>query len=149
MCSVISLKVLLILNMAPRGMITTTTVLLCFVLGLLNPAPAASRSHTSRSCCTKYFRKPVPINRITGYMEQHREENCRIEAIIFYTVMKKEICATREDEWVRKILASLSTRLKKMSKDGKDEKENAIKKNRKEAFLTTTESFLNTTYSFY
>ncbi|XP_075953983.1 C-C motif chemokine 20-like [Anarhichas minor] len=103
--------------MAPRGVIVTA-VLLCFVLALLGPAPAALGSRTGKACCTRYNRKPVPFQRIKGYREQTTEENCHIEAIIFYTVKKNEICATRKDEWVRRILELLSSKLKKMSKTG-------------------------------
>uniref|UniRef100_A0A8D2ZR65 Chemokine interleukin-8-like domain-containing protein n=1 Tax=Scophthalmus maximus TaxID=52904 RepID=A0A8D2ZR65_SCOMX len=87
-------------------MITMTAVLLCFTLGPLGPAPATC-SQMSRSCCTKYNTQPVPLQRIEGYREQTLKENCHIEAIIFYTVMKNEICATRKDLWVRKILKLL------------------------------------------
>ncbi|XP_054452592.1 C-C motif chemokine 20-like [Anoplopoma fimbria] len=104
--------------MAPRGMIAVTTVLLCFILGLLGPAPAALGSQMGKACCTRYNRKPVPFQRIKGYREQTTKENCRIEAIIFYTVKKNEICATRKDEWVRKILELLSSKLMKMSMTG-------------------------------
>ncbi|KAA8587234.1 hypothetical protein FQN60_016096, partial [Etheostoma spectabile] len=102
-----SLLVLHIGNMAPRGTIAMTTVLLCFILGLLGPTPAALGSHMGKACCTRYNRKPVPFQRIKGFREQTTKENCHIEAIIFYTVKKHEICATRRDEWVRKTLELL------------------------------------------
>ncbi|XP_076001275.1 C-C motif chemokine 19-like isoform X2 [Genypterus blacodes] len=102
--------------MAPVIMVTTTTVFLCVVLGLLGPATTA-RARSSRGCCTRYYREPVPFQIIKGYREQTIWENCRIEAIILYTIKKKEICATRKDKWVRKILELLSSKLKKMSKN--------------------------------
>ncbi|XP_068557515.1 C-C motif chemokine 20-like [Cebidichthys violaceus] len=103
--------------MTPRGTIATAA-LLCFLLALLGPAPAALGSRTGKACCTSYNRRPVPFQRIKGYREQTSRESCHIEAIIFYTVKKKEICATRRDEWVRKILELLSSKLKKISKTG-------------------------------
>nr|XP_046265635.1 C-C motif chemokine 20-like isoform X2 [Scatophagus argus] len=128
--------------MTPTGTMTVTTVLLFVVLGLLSPAPAAW-SHMGKACCTRYTRKPVPFQRIKGYREQTTLENCRIEAIIFYTVKKNEICATRKDKWVRTILELLSSKLKKMSKDGSAPGE------RTGHFFSTTETFTNSTESYY
>ncbi|XP_040910248.1 C-C motif chemokine 26-like [Toxotes jaculatrix] len=142
-------------NMALRDMITVTAILLCFILGLLIPAPATC-SQLSKTCCTRYNRKPVPFQRIKGYREQTAIENCNIEAIIFYTVKNTEICATRRDEWVRKILQLLSSKLKKMSKVGSPPGETPVKKRENPSlhdgsgsFFSTTESFLNDTGSFY
>ncbi|XP_067460745.1 C-C motif chemokine 20-like [Thunnus thynnus] len=155
MHSVNSRLVLLIVNMVPKGMITVTTVLLCLILGLLGPAPAALGSRSSRACCTRYTSMPVPFKRIKGYREQPATENCRIEAIIFYTVMKREICATRKDEWVRKTLELLSLKLKKMSKTDTAAGEALMKRHGNPSindgsgsFLSTTETFLNTTKTF-
>ncbi|XP_059200187.1 C-C motif chemokine 26-like [Centropristis striata] len=158
MYSVFSLLALHIVKMAPRGVIAVTTVLLCFILGLLGPAPAAMGSRVGRACCRQYNRKPIPFQRIKGYREQTTKENCNIEAIIFYTVKKNEICATRKDEWVRKILDLLSLKLKKMSKTGSAAAETAMRKGAKprfndgsESFVSTTEtlSTLNSTDTFY
>ncbi|XP_019962507.1 C-C motif chemokine 20-like [Paralichthys olivaceus] len=138
--------------MAPRGTITMTTALLCFILGLLSPAPATS-------CCTRYNRKPVPFQRIKGYREQTIKENCHIEAIIFYTIKKNAICVTKRDEWVRKTLELLSSKLKKMSKPNSAGGETLKKKKKKRgnssfndgsgSFFSTTATFLNNTESFY
>ncbi|XP_038574140.1 C-C motif chemokine 21b isoform X2 [Micropterus salmoides] len=144
MYSASSLLVLHTVNMAPRGMITVTTILLCFILGLLSPAPAAC-SHMGKACCTRYNRKPVPFQRIKGYREQTTTENCRIEAIIFYTVKKIEICATQKDEWVRKTLELLSSKLKKMSKADSVAGETKMRKSVTSSFTDGSGSFLHTT----
>ncbi|XP_032387783.1 C-C motif chemokine 26 [Etheostoma spectabile] len=133
--------------MAPRGTIAMTTVLLCFILGLLGPTPAALGSHMGKACCTRYNRKPVPFQRIKGFREQTTKENCHIEAIIFYTVKKHEICATRRDEWVRKTLELLSSKLRKMSRPGSA----AGERNREAggSFGSTTETIRNSAEAFY
>ncbi|XP_042353367.1 C-C motif chemokine 17-like [Plectropomus leopardus] len=133
--------------MAPKGMIAATTVLLCFILGLLGPAPAALGSNTGKLCCTRYNRKPVPFQRIKGYREQTTKENCHIDAIIFYTIKRNEICATRKDEWVRKTLELLSSKLRKMSKTGPAAGETTMKKGG--FYIATTETFINSTESYY
>ncbi|XP_056277688.1 C-C motif chemokine 20-like [Pseudoliparis swirei] len=130
--------------MAPRGMIAVTTVLLCFILGLLGPSPTALGSYLGRGCCTRYHRKPIPFQRIKGYRQQSVNENCHIDAIIFYTFKKNQICATQRDEWVRRILKLLSSRLKKMSRIGSAAGETASG-----SFGRTTETFLNSTKRFY
>uniref|UniRef100_A0A8C2XDN4 Chemokine interleukin-8-like domain-containing protein n=1 Tax=Cyclopterus lumpus TaxID=8103 RepID=A0A8C2XDN4_CYCLU len=95
-------------------------------------------SNLGKGCCTRYNRKPVPFQRIKGYRQQSTKENCHIEAIIFYTVKKNQICATHKDEWVRKTLELLSSRLKKMSKTGFAAGESG-------SFVRTTETFPNST----
>ncbi|XP_036939837.1 C-C motif chemokine 20-like isoform X1 [Acanthopagrus latus] len=141
--------------MTPRG-VMSVAVLLCFVLGLLSPASSAPGSINGRACCTTYNRKPIPFQRIKGYREQTTKENCRIEAIIFYTLRRTEVCATRKDEWVRIILDRLSSKLKKMSKAGPAAGENQMKKtvnppisDGSGSYFTTTQTFPNSTESFY
>ncbi|KAM9844628.1 C-C motif chemokine 19-like [Aulostomus maculatus] len=143
--------------MTPSCMIAVTTAVLCLTLGLLSPAPAAG-ARAGRACCTKYARKPVPFQRIKGYREQSAKEYCRIDAIIFYTVKETAVCATRKDEWVRKTLELLSSKLKKLSKPASSSDQTA--KERSGTFsaaaaggsgssLGTTETFLYSTGSFY
>ncbi|XP_028988545.2 C-C motif chemokine 20-like [Betta splendens] len=134
-------------NMVPRGMIAVAPVLLCFILGLLGPASAALGSHRGKSCCTTYSRKLVPFQHIRGYREQSITEYCRIEAIIFYTIKKTEICATRRDAWVRNNLKLLSSRLKKMSASAKRPTKNkaAVPPTNEGRGFSTTQSFFNGT----
>uniref|UniRef100_A0A3Q0SIR4 Chemokine interleukin-8-like domain-containing protein n=1 Tax=Amphilophus citrinellus TaxID=61819 RepID=A0A3Q0SIR4_AMPCI len=144
--------------MAPRGMITMTALLLCFILGILSPAPAACNT----ACCTSYSRRPVPFNRIKGYREQSLKENCRIEAIIFYTVANKQVCATRKDEWVRKTLELLRTiyffisKCKKLEKAGSDGSKASMSETGNPSvcdgrgyFICISETFLNNTESCF
>ncbi|XP_010742505.1 C-C motif chemokine 20 isoform X2 [Larimichthys crocea] len=139
--------------MAPSGILIVTTALLCILLGLLTPAPAA-RSPWSKSCCTRYFRKPIRFQHIKGYREQTLWENCRIKAIVLLTVWKQEICVNPDDKWVKKILKLLSSKLSKMSKDGSAAGETHTKKGVTHAFndgsgsFSTTETYPNITESF-
>ncbi|KAM4552902.1 C-C motif chemokine 19-like [Odontesthes bonariensis] len=140
--------------MAPRD-ITVATVLLSFTLGILSPAPAACVL-MNRGCCTSYNRRPVPFQYIVGYREQPIKENCRIEAIIFYTINKNVICASQKDEWVKKALKLLSSKLKKMSKANSSASGAPLKKpgqlpvhDGSGSFLSTTEASFNNTGSFY
>ncbi|XP_053486064.1 C-C motif chemokine 20 isoform X1 [Ictalurus furcatus] len=67
------------------------------------------------ACCVKYTRTPVNFNQIKGFAEQSSREVCRIDAIIFLTKRNQKVCASAKDEWVRNILARLSSKMKKMS----------------------------------
>uniref|UniRef100_A0A096M4S7 C-C motif chemokine n=1 Tax=Poecilia formosa TaxID=48698 RepID=A0A096M4S7_POEFO len=75
----------------------------------------------SKTCCTRYSKKPIPSENIKGYREQVTLEHCRINAIIFYTTNNHEICTSPNDDWVKEALSSLSSKLKMMSQntDGK------------------------------
>ncbi|KAM6918974.1 C-C motif chemokine 8-like [Xenentodon cancila] len=100
--------------MASRS-ITVATAFLCLMLGVLIPAPADS-SHVSAGCCTSFNRNRVPFPRIKGYKEQTKNEHCNFDAIIFITINDNEICASKEDKWVRITLKLLSSKLKNMSR---------------------------------
>lgn len=63
----------------------------------------------------------------------------------FYTVKKIEICATQKDEWVRKTLELLSSKLKKMSKADSVAGETKMRKSVTSSFTDGSGSFLHTT----
>ncbi|XP_056149864.1 C-C motif chemokine 20-like [Lampris incognitus] len=100
--------------MRPRYMVTATTALLCCILGMLS-LTSGVQAAMGNACCTSYTRTPVAFHLIKGFKEQSYREICRIDAIIFYTRRNKKVCASSKDEWVRRALARLSSKLKKMS----------------------------------
>ncbi|KAK7945770.1 hypothetical protein WMY93_001498 [Mugilogobius chulae] len=124
--------------MALMGIITTATTLLCFILVHSAQAKASS---VAPKCCTSYTRSPVPFYRITGVATQTFKENCNLDAIIFFTVKKNQICANPRDRWVLIILRKLSDRLKKMAE------RSALDQRNKGINLTTstTERYRNIT----
>ncbi|KAJ8270384.1 hypothetical protein GJAV_G00113820 [Gymnothorax javanicus] len=91
---------------------------------LLGSLLSISRQSTSafgpmnHACCVKYTVKPLPFNSIKGYVEQSSKEICRIDAIIFYTVRDKKVCASAKDRWVKQYLLLLSNKLKTLVADG-------------------------------
>ncbi|XP_032887286.1 C-C motif chemokine 20-like [Amblyraja radiata] len=68
-------------------------------------------------CCLAYSKKRLPRKLISGYVEQKSNEICEIDAIIFYTIRGRAVCADPEQQWVKKALYFLSKKLKKMSQD--------------------------------
>ncbi|KAM6989296.1 C-C motif chemokine 20-like [Tautogolabrus adspersus] len=138
--------------MSPRCQISMIVVLFCITLGLVSPTQAAQDSQKAKICCTTFNRKPIPFRLITGYKEISRKENCRMEAIIFYTIRKQEICATQRDKWVRRLLDLLSLKLKKLANEGQTQ----TKKNVTHSFnhgsgsvFSTTETIADSTEGFY
>ncbi|KAF6727604.1 C-C motif chemokine 2 [Oryzias melastigma] len=99
--------------MTLRG-VTAASLLLCFLLGMLSPAPADS-ARSNLACCTSYNKMQLPFQRIRGYREQN-SNYCRIEAIIFYTIYNRQVCGNPKEKWVKHYLDLLSIKLKNMSK---------------------------------
>ncbi|XP_061587061.1 C-C motif chemokine 7-like [Cololabis saira] len=134
--------------MASRS-ITVATALLSLMLGILSPAPVDS----SEGCCTSFTRKRVPFPRIMGYKEQTTNEHCNLDAIIFITINDNEVCATKEDKWVRITLKLLSSKLMNMSgsesgaavkKPSSTEHQKTLERG---SFINTTQAYLNNTES--
>ncbi|XP_022046407.1 C-C motif chemokine 20-like [Acanthochromis polyacanthus] len=131
--------------MAPTAILPVTAVLLCFMLGIFSPAPAALGARRP-SCCTKYSKNPLDVQEIRGYREQSDTGVCRIKAIIFFTASRTKVCADPEAPWVKEALKFLSSKLKKMSKTGPAA--SGTPKSESDSFYNETEPFLNDTDIF-
>uniref|UniRef100_UPI00398E3627 C-C motif chemokine 20-like n=1 Tax=Pristiophorus japonicus TaxID=55135 RepID=UPI00398E3627 len=81
------------------------------VLNMLSDSVSAS------DCCLRYSMKRLPFKLISGYVEQQSNEICDIDAIIFYTVGGRAVCANPETRWVKLALKLLSKKLEEMSLD--------------------------------
>ncbi|XP_051874424.1 C-C motif chemokine 20-like [Pristis pectinata] len=85
------------------------------ILNLLFISGTYTVSVSVKDCCLSYSPLPLPFSRIAGYVEQKSNEICDIDAIVFYTVKGRWICANPKDKWVRRSMHFLSKRLEKMS----------------------------------
>uniref|UniRef100_A0AAZ3QRF6 Chemokine interleukin-8-like domain-containing protein n=1 Tax=Oncorhynchus tshawytscha TaxID=74940 RepID=A0AAZ3QRF6_ONCTS len=83
------------------------TILLLCCVGIMFSSTSAAYGPRRLYCCVEYQEKPIPNQQIKGYKLQSSKEVCNIDAIIFYTLKNKKVCATVKDEWVRKALARL------------------------------------------
>ncbi|XP_018611732.1 C-C motif chemokine 20 [Scleropages formosus] len=92
-------------------------LLFCCILSMLS-STVSTYGPLTHACCVKYTRKPLPFHLIKGYIEQSSLEVCRIDAIIFFTVKNKKLCASPEDEWVKATLICLSDKLNAMASNG-------------------------------
>ncbi|KAG5847297.1 hypothetical protein ANANG_G00124530 [Anguilla anguilla] len=93
-----------------RCCLTVTLLLACLLSFPSNSASAFGP--LNHACCVKYTVKPLPFNSIKGFVEQSSREICRIDAIIFYTIRDKKVCASAKDEWVKQYLLRLSSKMK-------------------------------------
>ncbi|XP_020390843.1 C-C motif chemokine 20-like [Rhincodon typus] len=66
-------------------------------------------------CCLRYSRGRIPLKFISGYVEQQSNEICEKDAIIFYTVAGRAVCADPEDKWVKRAIYYLSKKLEELS----------------------------------
>ncbi|XP_069753951.1 C-C motif chemokine 20-like [Narcine bancroftii] len=74
-----------------------------------------SAVNSYRSCCLAHSRSRLPQKLISGYAEQNSNEICEIDAIIFYTIGGRAVCANPRHHWVKRTLNFLSKKLHKMS----------------------------------
>ncbi|XP_032887285.1 C-C motif chemokine 20-like [Amblyraja radiata] len=85
------------------------------VLNMFCNTPSAAATYGD--CCLAYSKKRLPQKLISGYVEQNSNEICEKDAIIFFTVRGRAVCADPEHHWVKKALNFLSKKLRKMSQD--------------------------------
>ncbi|XP_067850840.1 C-C motif chemokine 20-like [Heptranchias perlo] len=93
-------------------------VAVLFSLLVLNLLSSPVSTFTSNEeCCVKYSMRPLPLRLISGYVEQQSNELCHIDAIIFYTVRGRAVCANPDNRWVKIAMRFLSKKLEKMSQE--------------------------------
>ncbi|XP_048201683.1 C-C motif chemokine 20 [Perognathus longimembris pacificus] len=65
-------------------------------------------------CCLQYTKFPLPPKAIVGFTQQLADEACDINAIIFHTKRRLLVCADPKQPWVKRVVHTLSQRVKKM-----------------------------------
>ncbi|XP_072110748.1 C-C motif chemokine 20-like [Mobula birostris] len=66
-------------------------------------------------CCLRYSQSRLPFRLISGFVMQQSNEMCDIDAVIFYTIGGRAICANPEERWVKRTLHFLSKKLEELS----------------------------------
>uniref|UniRef100_A0A3Q1IJ91 Chemokine interleukin-8-like domain-containing protein n=2 Tax=Anabas testudineus TaxID=64144 RepID=A0A3Q1IJ91_ANATE len=83
-------------------LIVCVSMLLVLLVALSQGNPLKMKMKAT--CCTQYHESPVPLRRLSYYIQQDITQNCNIYAIIFMTVRNKVVCANPETEWVQRAI---------------------------------------------
>ncbi|XP_029473050.1 C-C motif chemokine 20 [Rhinatrema bivittatum] len=65
-------------------------------------------------CCYTYSKKQLPRKVIKSFTLQRSNEVCDIDAVIFHTKKRFNVCANPQEPWVKSIVASLRRKNKKV-----------------------------------
>ncbi|XP_053186297.1 C-C motif chemokine 20 [Scomber japonicus] len=68
---------------------------------------ALSETSPTKSCCTQYHDKPIPLRALKIYTIQEITGFCNIKAVIFRTIKDKQVCADPKAPWVIRAMASV------------------------------------------
>ncbi|KAF6361206.1 C-C motif chemokine ligand 20 [Rhinolophus ferrumequinum] len=96
-------------------MSTNKSLLLAALMSaLLLHLCSKSEAASNFDCCLGYREQALHPKMIVNYTEQRANEACDINAIIFHTRRKLNVCADPKKKWVKHVLRILSFRAKKM-----------------------------------
>ncbi|XP_078058928.1 C-C motif chemokine 20-like [Mustelus asterias] len=73
------------------------------MLNMMGTSPFAD-AQSPVDCCLSHSKKPIPPRLIIGYVRQFANELCTINAVIFYTIKGRKICANPNEDWVQRII---------------------------------------------
>ncbi|XP_061469015.1 C-C motif chemokine 21 isoform X2 [Rhineura floridana] len=79
--------------------------LLCLVALSFWSIPQASGYYQVMDCCVRTSPVFIPAKYVRGYREQHIQEGCPVQAVIFITVRGKLLCAPPYALWVKHLKA--------------------------------------------
>ncbi|NP_001279562.1 C-C motif chemokine 20-like [Callorhinchus milii] len=85
------------------------------VLTVIEKSPFAD-AQIPVDCCLSYARIMIPVKSIIGYIRQHSNELCRIDAIIFHTKKGRSLCADPKQGWVQKHINTFLRKELKLNK---------------------------------
>ncbi|XP_062856419.1 C-C motif chemokine 13-like [Trichomycterus rosablanca] len=93
-------------------MMNLTPLLLLLLVGslqLVSGAPEGSNSGRG-SCCQNTTRVKIPLHRITSY--SWTSSDCPIKAVIFETIVGRQICVDPKAPWVKNHVKAVDLKLK-------------------------------------
>ncbi|KAF6361205.1 C-C motif chemokine ligand 20 [Rhinolophus ferrumequinum] len=95
-------------------MSTNKSLLLAALMSALLLHLCSKSEASNFDCCLGYREQALHPKMIVNYTEQRANEACDINAIIFHTRRKLNVCADPKKKWVKHVLRILSFRAKKM-----------------------------------
>ncbi|XP_066037050.1 C-C motif chemokine 21a-like isoform X2 [Chamaea fasciata] len=78
---------------------------------------------SASDCCLNHSQKTIPYSVVTSYRLQGPKTGCVLEAIVFTTKRNRNICASPDDDTVKKLMKHLD----KKGKEDKNKNKNKIK----------------------
>ncbi|XP_007474963.2 C-C motif chemokine 2-like [Monodelphis domestica] len=83
------------------------SLLVALFLGiLLQHSHSARAPNLGHDCCITYTKAAIPFSKLVAWFKTPTD--CRKEAIVFVTVLKKSICANPNEKWVKKAISFLA-----------------------------------------
>ncbi|XP_032770297.1 C-C motif chemokine 12-like isoform X2 [Rattus rattus] len=78
------------------------STLLCLLLiaAAISPQVLAGSVFTPGTCCYNVIKQKIHIRRLKSY-RRITSSQCPLEAVIFRTVLNKELCADPKEKWVK------------------------------------------------
>ncbi|KAM6937143.1 C-C motif chemokine 4-like [Xenentodon cancila] len=61
-----------------------------------------------KKCCFNFIDKPVPENRVTGYIKT--SQRCSVPAVLLKTVMGRQLCVRPSAPWVKVLISNLEAK---------------------------------------
>ncbi|XP_012788697.2 C-C motif chemokine 20 [Sorex araneus] len=90
-------------------MCSTKNLLLAALLSvLLLQFCSRSAAISSYDCCLGYTARRLNPKNLRGFVRQHSNEACDIDAVIFITKNKRAVCADPKKAWVKEAVRILS-----------------------------------------
>uniref|UniRef100_A0A8C3P1B1 Chemokine interleukin-8-like domain-containing protein n=1 Tax=Cyanoderma ruficeps TaxID=181631 RepID=A0A8C3P1B1_9PASS len=81
---------------------------------------------SASDCCLKHSQRAVPYGVVTSYRLQGPKTGCVLEAVVFTTRKNRSICASPDDDAVKKFMKQLD----KKAKEDKSKKKGQIQRPR-------------------
>ncbi|XP_078522026.1 C-C motif chemokine 20-like [Lissotriton helveticus] len=85
----------------------------CAVLGVFHLNWGITVAQGDLDCCYSHTKKPLRLKVISSFTVQSSSDVCDMDAIIFHTKKRFNVCANPEDKWVKRILKALRKGTKK------------------------------------